>query len=259
MKNLPPILLFSLSILLSLGFGACKTPKPVVGGGPAKERSADFVIKKMAATRMDADWLSAKLKVNHESPDMSISFTGNIRLRRDSAIWLNVKKLGFEIARVRITPDSIWIVNRLMSEYYVEDFGYIRQMLNFPASYSTLQDLLLGNPVFFTEAFSVAMGTGHYRLWSDESKPVCNYQIDASDFTLSEMSFRESSPERSLSVEQSKYAQASKGKKFSYFRKLKANSAETGNMQVEIEFSDVEINVPKTMPFEIPSGYERGR
>ena len=45
--------------------------------------------------------------------------------------------------------------------------------------------------------------------------------------------------------------------KFSYLRLLNLNGEETGKINVELKFSEVELNVPKSLPFEIPVRYLR--
>lgn len=238
------------------GMPSCKTPK-TLSSNDLKDRSPEYLMKKLAASQMEADWLSAKLKVSYKSDEFSMGFSGHIRMQKDSAIWINVRKLGFEVARALITKDSVYVIDRFNNEFQAESLDYIRRMMNFPATFDMLQSIVLGNPVFFSKSIQSELNGQGYRLWTEGQSPKGEYLLNGIDFSLKKMCFREEQPNRVFEIELSKYGEAAKRRNFSYFRELKMNSRETGQVTAEIEFSDVEIDVPKTMPFEIPANYKR--
>ncbi|HMR44382.1 MAG TPA: DUF4292 domain-containing protein [Saprospiraceae bacterium] len=251
--NIKRLLFFSITLAALLA--SCKTGRNLAGA-PLKERSPDYLLRKMIDNQVDAKWLSAKLKVNHKSEELTIGFTGNLRLCKDSLIWIQVKKFGFEVARAQVTKDSVFVIDRIHNEYTAAGMDYIRQMINFPANFEMLQALLLGNPVFFTKNLSTEIVDNEYKLGSTESRPKSEYRLDR-DYLLKRMFFPEEQPERKMSMELDKYQPAGKRRNFSYLRKLNMSSRETGNLQVDLEFSDLEFDVPKSTPFEVPSGYPR--
>jgi hypothetical protein len=45
--------------------------------------------------------------------------------------------------------------------------------------------------------------------------------------------------------------------KFSYFRALQFISPETGTISLDLKFSKVDLNTPKSLTFDIPSHYTK--
>jgi hypothetical protein len=89
---------------------------------------------------------SAKGRMQLEKPDEKIGSAVTIRIKRDSVIWISVvPALGIEAARVRITPDTIQILDRLHRQYFAGNFSLLQQKYNIAASFDMLQAMLLGN------------------------------------------------------------------------------------------------------------------
>jgi hypothetical protein len=233
-------------------FPACKLGKNSLEA--TKDRDADFLINKMVTNQVNVEWLSAKIKAKHESEDLSIGFSGNIRMKRDSIIWLNVKKFGFEVARVQIEKDSIFVIDRFNDEFIAEDLQYIQRMVNFPANFSMIQSILLGNPVFFTKNLMAGIENKTYHLKSKDGKePVSEYILDGQHKILS-MQFSEPGKNRWLSIDQTAYSELQK-QNFAHERILRMDSPDTGKLKVELSFSDVVLNEPTSFPFSKPADY----
>ena len=77
----------------------------------------------------------------------SFNFTGALRIRRDSAVWLSAAAfLGVESVRVLVTNDSVFMINRINQTYLTETLEETcRSMSISPMSLPELQTLLLGN------------------------------------------------------------------------------------------------------------------
>ena len=89
---------------------------------------------------------TAKGRMQLEKPDEKVGSAVTIRIKKDNVIWISVvPALGIEAARVRITPDTIQILNRLQREYYAGNFSMLQKRYNIAASFDMLQAMLLGN------------------------------------------------------------------------------------------------------------------
>jgi len=62
---------------------------------------------------------------------------------------------------------------------------------------------------------------------------------------------------RSLAIQLLNYQDAGTNRDFSHLRKIAVNSRETGKAEIEIEFTQVELNVPTNIDFSVPPRYER--
>lgn len=83
-----------------------------------------------------------RMSINKDDYDL----TANVRIQRDSAIWISVTALmGIEAGRILITPDSIKLVNRLRSEYAVVPYDHVHRFTDNQLDFYDLQELLVGN------------------------------------------------------------------------------------------------------------------
>ncbi len=72
-------------------------------------------------------------------------FSGNIRIQKDSIIWISLRMLGVEGARLVFTNDSIKILNRIDKTYYAGDFSYIKKQFNVDLDYDVMQSIILNS------------------------------------------------------------------------------------------------------------------
>jgi hypothetical protein len=89
---------------------------------------------------------SAKGRMQLEKPDEKLASAVTIRIKKDSVIWVSVvPALGIEVARIRITLDTIQILDRLHKEYLAGNFSLLQKRFNVAADFKMLQAILLGN------------------------------------------------------------------------------------------------------------------
>lgn len=96
--------------------------------------------------QVDFAYLTAKSKVSFKSKDQDINNASvNLRIDKDSLIWLSVSGVGVEVARALITKDSVVIMDRIHREYSVYDYAMLSQRFNFNLDFGLIQSLLIGN------------------------------------------------------------------------------------------------------------------
>jgi len=251
--------LFITIVLLSLLVTSCRGSK---GGAKAslKKRSAGYLLKKVNQGRVEADWVDAKAKLDFDSDDFSIGATAYIRMKKDSAIWIVGKKFGIEGVRALVTKDSVYYLNRLESEYMVKDISFLQKQFNLPMDFYDLQDILLGNAILLpaADALESSKDSTHYLLKErDEKGVVKSYVLDGQDYYPEEMFFKQGTNRRTARLEFGDHRATEGTNKFSYFRALQFNSPETGVISLDLKFSKVDLNTPKSLTFDIPSHYTK--
>lgn len=246
------IALLGLLILMSSCGSARKSTKAV------KDRSAEFVMQQVVRNQVKADWLDARAKISYADEDMSVRGTALIRIQRDKLVWMSVRKLGFEVARVQVTPDSVYVIDRINNEYGIFDLGYIQSSYNLPADFQLLQTILMGN-AWFPGQVQPTVETSPEAYILSEKSPLRNltYLVRPGDFRLSRISIDEPAADRSVQLQLSKYQPTPDNQLFAYFRTFNITSPETGAISMDMEFSEVTLNQPKSTRFEIPERYTR--
>lgn len=214
-------------------------------------------MKRLLDNQVQAEWLGAKAKVSFSDEYGGESASCNIRIRKDSVIWMNLKKFSIEGARVLIRPDSVFVVDRINGQYLAKPFEYLQKEYHLPVNFQGLQAILLGNPVFFSSETSSTVDSSLYLLTQKTDRLEAKYWLDDAKALLRRFLVDDFREQRSLDVKATDFRQLDDKQNFSYVRHLNLNSKDTGRMNVVVEFSKVEINVPQKMEFEIPERYEK--
>jgi hypothetical protein len=85
----------------------------------------------------------------HGSNGKNYDVNANIRMLRDSTIWISVNAvLGIEALRALITRDSVKLIDKLNKTYTARSITYLQDVTSLPLDLPTLQDLIIGNAVF---------------------------------------------------------------------------------------------------------------
>ncbi len=218
----------------------------------------EVLLKSMVANQVNLQWLDGRAKIDFSDENTSLGATATIRIKKDSVIWVAVRKLGFEVARALVTKDSVYILDRLNNEYDVKGLDYLQREYNLPANFESVQAILLGNPIFFTTSgLQSETAAASYHLFGKSTHMDTHYWLDQKSLQLQQMQFKDLNENREVNVTLEDYQPISNNQKFSYLRKLELNSRQTGNVKVDIQFSQLEINSPKDVRFEIPNKYTR--
>ena len=248
---------FHLFLLLSLLLATACNPARRAKDGKLKPKSEKYLMKRLLANQVNAEWIGTKAKVSYRDEYTKQSFTAYVRMEKDKAIWMSFKKFGFEAARALITPDSIFVLNRLNNEYLAKPFSYAQREFRLPVGYDGLQAMLLGNPVFFSKKSETGVDEDRFLLTQKTDNLVAKYWLDGLKISLREFFVEDFRNKRTLTYKISDYQSLPDKQNFSYFRRLNLNSPDLGDMQVVIDFTKVEIDVPQKMSFSVPDRYER--
>ena len=160
------LLIFVLLVGLTIVSPGC-TSKKAVTKESLREFTASKLIKEVEHNEFDFDKFQAKVNVKLETNDNSVNVKGQLRMQKDSLIWTSVSlPLGVEVIRVKISPDSVYFLNRTEKTYLAEDikvFGNISPLIT---SIEFLQALLVGNDLNLRESdnYKVQTSNGQYNL-----------------------------------------------------------------------------------------------
>ena len=93
------------------------------------------------------EWMTANLSIQAEGNGMSFDdLSGQMRIRKDSIVWFSVTAtMGVEALRVKVSNDSIWMLNRLEKTYLAEPLDTVSTQLGIPLSLPWVQTMLLDN------------------------------------------------------------------------------------------------------------------
>jgi hypothetical protein len=268
MKNfryLAPGLLF-----LLLALASCNTQKQVIKE-PIRAEGADFLFNKLKENQLKFDWMSAKFSAEYRNDRKKTSFGGQMRIRRDSLIWLSLSPMmGIEVMRLMISQDSIKYINRLNNTFFEGDYDYLNKFLNTNIDYDILQSFLIGNDLSFYEdgKFKADIDKGEYKLYTAGRQKLKKYVKNADEalkifienIWLNPQTFKITRADVKEMRREKIRLEAIYGNFINVSEQLFPSDVEyniyAGNeIRVKASFSKVEINAVQPFPFKIPASY----
>lgn len=249
------ILLFIIvaSILILSG---CKSKKTVMTG-PAPVHDDSEIVQALEDRNVQWDWLISKAGINIDSPAEKVGGTMYLRMKRDSVIWVMVKKFGVEAARAQITPDSFQIVYRLDRSYdegRIEDLMYHYKL---DLGFEDMQQMMFGNVMLPDSNFIKVKQSETEHLVNGISGDLkITYGLDPYQLLLQRILINDSR-NRDLRIEYLNYREVEKYGKIPFERRYLLPYSKTENASLKLEFKDFDINKPRAIKFSIPSRYER--
>ena len=116
---------------LIFAFG-CKSKKAILAVPKTQEiivpTSTELLIKKVNSKENSFTYFSAKGQVSYIEKNSQQDFDVSIVMEKDKYIWMNVTVLfGIEAVRIKITNDSVIILDRLHRKCIVADYSYLKK------------------------------------------------------------------------------------------------------------------------------------
>lgn len=99
----------------------------------------------IAVQEIDFDYLQGKARVVLQDGVKEREVKANIRVRKDSVVWMAFSVIGVHGGKALINQDSITIVNNVEKQYYVFDYAELSKRFNFNINYKVIQAAMLGN------------------------------------------------------------------------------------------------------------------
>ncbi|UYQ92286.1 DUF4292 domain-containing protein [Chitinophaga horti] len=272
------VLLQSIVAILSLALLSCGSAKKITRAsfpsdttGVVKKDSsaatneadralAAGIVEKMKANHIDFKTFEAKLKVDYAN-DKGTSFNNirvNIRMIKDSVIWISASVLILDdVVRCMITKDSLKLVNRKDKTVMLRDIAQARETLNIPFDFNTLQDLLVGNAIYFNDSISNIVKTNSVVSFTCQHPELVSlFNVFADDFGLQQSKVTDKDAAgRSCELTYGEYKNV-QGRKFPTQRRIYIE--EKNILKIAMDFKDkIEFDSPVSIPFRVPANYTK--
>jgi len=253
---------------------SCNPQKQIIKA-PIKEKGADYLFAQLQKNEFKFNQLNIKFSASVSVNKNNNSFSGNLRIRKDSAIWISVSPaLGIEAMRLLITTDSAKLLNRLNTTYFAGDFKYINSLLKTDLDFDMLQSFLVGNDfsTYENNVFKASVDGGQYLLSSvgrgklkkylkniaDTSKfLIQDIWMDPDNYKITRVRIKDLKENHKLDVE---FSDFEKIDSMLYPKKINFNIiSDKTKIEISIDNSRITMNEPLEFPFNISSKYKKGK
>ena len=221
---------------------------------------AKKILKSLHKNEINYKTFSAKIKVEYEDDNgKQPDFNAFVRLQKDHLLWasLNATFLNIEAFRVLISPDSITIINKLDKTVESHPFSYISDIAHIPLTFSTLQDLVVGNPVYLSDNIVSFDKTGNAFLIGtigELFKNLVTISEENNHLIKSKLQDIGIIKTRTALLLYDNYEQLGNG---FFATERQISVAEKTKVNIQMSFKQFEFNKELSFPFSIPQNYKR--
>jgi uncharacterized protein YcfL len=221
------------------------------------------IVKEMMAKvkhqEIDFFTFNAKIKAEYESAEESQNVTAYLSILKDSVMFIQIKGfLGIIGLQAKITKDSITIVNKVQDKYVQKRaITYLQDVTQIPFTFTTLQNLFIGNPIF------VDSNIVSYKNSNDNKLVVLIIgsvfknllTIDNNSFLITHCKLDDVNinRNRTCDITLTNYI-ANNGITFSTNRSIAVS--EKSKLRVNLDFKEYTFNDPIKYSFTIPKNYK---
>ena len=132
---------------------------------------------KVKVDEIDFKYLKAKAKVSFKGPKESQNVNVDIRMKKDSLIWMNISALGFSVASALFDKDIVKFYDKFHGEYNEYTYSAFAEKFNFNITYDILQSLIVGNRPFKKNKSRVTRENEYYLLKQEQDRVLIDNYI----------------------------------------------------------------------------------
>lgn len=267
--------IYPIVFALPLFFIACSPAKRVINNAISQKDTvgivrdtASEVSKQLAKTTRESlaknyinfETFSAKIKVeSQDSKGKNPDITAVVRIIKDSAIWISLSAtfLNVEVYRALITRDSVILLDKREKTYQHRSLDYLQEVTQIPFDFSTLQNLLIGNPIFFDSSTAVFRKSDNFILASSIDKNFKNLLTLSADrvrLMRGKLDDVDLSRNRTADVMYDQYENDG-NLSFSTYREI--TISEKNKLEVQMKFKQFDFNKELSLAFSIPKNFKR--
>jgi Domain of unknown function (DUF4292) len=217
------------------------------------------ILTSLKNNRINFTTFSAKIKVQYEDykgkqPD----FNAFVRLYKDSVLWISINAtfLSIEAFRILITKDTIIILNKLNKEVEYHPFSYIQEIAHIPLDFSTLQDIVIGNPVYIGDSVVSYRKTENHILIGTINEFFKNLVTVSADNHLLERSKLDDIDVGQNRTADLTYGEYEKNNGFYFATNRDITVAEKTKVDINLNYKQYDFNKELSFPFSIPRNYK---
>jgi hypothetical protein len=148
--------LLFLVIAVVLFFASCLTVKKIKTPDPPpttslKKENTYSLMTKLRANNFSYHWISAHFTVDIDKDTSHDSFSGVVRIRKDSVIWMTVSALlgAYTALHAKLDGDSVMYIDHHDEQYFKGTYDYLDTLLREDIDFELIQSVMVGNSLEF--------------------------------------------------------------------------------------------------------------
>lgn len=246
----------SFLLVFTVLFFSCKSKQSVKELSANETLATAKIITGHYANKKDFSTLNIRTSAKFKDSKNSYSFSADIRIKKNEIIWINVKLLGFPVAKALITPDKVSYYEKMGGTYFTGDFSLLSNWLGTDLDFNKIQNLLIGCAIDDLSAskYLSKITNDMYQLTEKEQANTTKaFYFEAANFLLKKETILQIKEGRSLEID---YPSHEKKNNIFLPNEINIKAQQEDTIFINLEYKNILFDEELSYPFSIPNDYE---
>lgn len=233
----------------------------VIAAAPKVDSAAIVkdIMQKLVRHKIEYTSFNAKINVDYEGAETSQKLTAYISLKKDSALFVKIAISPYGVVEnIFVNRDSVILI-RTKGEKSIQyrAISYLQEEAHIPFDFTTLQDIIIGNPIFLdSNIVSYKSGSAQLLVYMIGGLFKNLVTLDNNDYRLLHYKLDDVDDQRNRTcdITLGDYVGIYNGFQFATTRKISVS--EKSKLDIWLEFKNYDFNNPLTYRFAIPTNYK---
>ena len=247
---------YLLSVILLFFLIGCKSKQSVATAAANDNTEVSKIINGHYANEHDFKTLNIRANAKYVDEKQSQSINAEIRIKKDEIIWINIKVLGFPVAKALITPTKVSYYEKINSTYFEGDFSMLSNWLGTDLDFSKVQNLFLGKAIDdLTKGKWVSeINEKLYKLSKPSDSDISKeFYFEAANYLLKKETISQTSQNRTLEIQ---YPSHKSVEKMFLPNEINIKASQKNNVSIDIEYKSTTFNENLSYSYSIPNDYK---
>ncbi|MEZ4853215.1 DUF4292 domain-containing protein [Flavobacterium sp.] len=235
---------------------ACKTTKIVTENTAVEELTAIEVIQKHYANEKKFETVNIRASAKYSDAKQTQNVSADIRIKRNEIIWINVKLLGFPVAKALLTPTKVSYYEKINNTFFDGNYELISTWLGTDLDFNKVQNIFIGEPTdnLTKQKYLTTIVDGMYKV-TEKNKTTTEkeFYFEAANYLLKKETITQPLENRSLGLNYASYSNQNN----SFFpNEVSIEAKQKNEVKIEIQYKSITFDENLNTSFSIPNGYE---
>lgn len=239
-------------VLLLIG---CKSKQMVATAAASDATAVSKIINGHYANETDFKTLNIKANAKYEDDKQSHSLNADIRIKKNEIIWINIKMIGFPVAKALITPTKVSYYEKINNTYFEGDFTMLSNWLGTDLDFTKVQNLFLGKAIddLSKGKWISEINEKLFKLSKTSTADISkDFYFEAANFLLKKETITQASQNRVLEIQYPSYKEV---ERMFLPNEINIKAAQKDKIAIDIAYKNTTFNEDLSYSFSIPSDY----
>jgi hypothetical protein len=245
-----------LAVVLAFLLIGCKSKQAVASAAAKDTAEISKIINGHYANETNFKTLNIKANAKYEDASQSHSMNADIRIKKNEIIWINIKILGFPIAKALITPAKVSYYEKINNTYFEGDFSMLSNWLGTDLDFQKVQNLLLGKSIDDLSKGNWISGINDklFKLSQVQTTDISKeFYFEAANFLLKKETITQASQNRALEIQYPSYKEV---ERIFLPNEINIKAVQKDKISIAIEYKNTTFNENLNYSYAIPSDYK---